>query len=245
VPLSLNTRGVGEVTIVRCSGRIVTGETEVLHNHIRELLLDRSDIVLHLGEIVFIDSSGLGMLVRLLSSTRSARGDIKLCQVPEGVLKVLKMTNLITLFDTHESEEEAVLAFYRRKAVPARPVPAGLTVLCVDQSADVLAYLREVLSGAGYHVLTNNNLRDSLILLRATRPSLTIVGPNLKAAPGTEQAFRAACEGVQCWNWEMNFPHWRQAKLHPAFWKKSARQAVQARPGLSPNQAHFLLIRLV
>jgi DNA-binding response OmpR family regulator len=65
----------------------------------------------------------------------------------------------------------------------------------VDQSADVLAYLREVLSGAGYHVLTNNNLRDSLILLRATRPSLTIVGPNLKAAPGTEQAFRAACEG--------------------------------------------------
>ncbi len=191
--MSLNTRGVGDVTIVRCSGRIVTGETEVLHNHIRELLLDRSDIVLHLGEIVFIDSSGLGMLVRLLSSTRRARGDLKLCQLPEGVRKVLKMTNLITLFDTHESEEEAVLAFYRRKAVPARNVPVGLTVLCIDQSADVLAYLREVLSSAGFHVLTNNNLRDALILLRATRPGLTIVGPNLKAAPGTEQAFRAAC----------------------------------------------------
>jgi len=193
VPLSLNTRGVGEVTIVRCSGRIVTGETEVLHRHVRELLLDRSDIVLHLGEIVFIDSSGLGMLVRLLSSTRSARGDLKLCQVPEGVRKVLKMTNLITLFDTHESEEEAVLAFYQRKITPARPVPTGLAVLCIDQSADVLAYLREVLSRAGYNVLTNNNLRDSLILLRATRPALTIMGPNLKAAPGTEQAFRAAC----------------------------------------------------
>ncbi len=193
MPLSLNTRGVGEVTIVRCSGRIVTGETEVLHNHVRELLLDRSDIVLHLGEIVFIDSSGLGMLVRLLSSTRSARGDLKLCQVPEGVRKVLKMTNLITLFETYESEEEAVLAFYRRQTVPARPVPAGLTVLCIDQSASVLAYLREVLSRAGYNVLTNNNLRDSLILLRATRPALTIIGPNLKAAPGTEQAFWAAC----------------------------------------------------
>jgi anti-sigma B factor antagonist len=193
VPLSLNTRGVGEVTIVRCSGRIVTGETEVLHNHIRELLLDRRDIVLHLGEIVFIDSSGLGMLVRLLTSTRSARGDLKLCQVPEGVLKVLKMTNIITLFDTHQSEEEAVLAFYRRKTVSARPEATGRTVLCIDQSADVLAYLREVLGAAGYHVLTNNNLRDSLILLRATRPGLTIMGPNLKAAPGTEQAFRTAC----------------------------------------------------
>jgi anti-anti-sigma factor len=193
VALSLNTREVGDVTIVRCSGRIVTGETDVLHKHVRELLLDRSDIVLQLGEIVFIDSSGLGMLVRLLTSTRSARGDLKLCQVPEGVRKVLKMTNLITLFDTHESEEEAVQAFYRRQTARARPAPAGLTVLCVDQSADVLAYLREVLGSAGYKVLTNNNVRDSLILLRATRPSLAILGPNLKAAPGTEQAFRTAC----------------------------------------------------
>ena len=193
MPLSLNTRGVGEVTIIRCSGRIVTGETEVLHNHVRELLLDRSNLVLHLGEIVFIDSSGLGMLVRLLTSTRSARGDLKLCQVPEGVRKVLKMTNLITLFDTHESEEEAVLAFYRRQKERAQPAPADLTVLCIDQSADVLVYLREVLVSAGYRVLTNNNLRDSLILLRATRPSLTILGPNMKAAPGTEQAFRSAC----------------------------------------------------
>jgi DNA-binding NtrC family response regulator len=66
-------------------------------------------------------------------------------------------------------------------------------VLCIDQSADVLAYLRELLGRAGYNVHTNNNLRDSLILLRATRPGLTILGPNLKAAPGTEQAFRAAC----------------------------------------------------
>ena len=192
MPLSLNTRAVGDVTIVRCSGRIVTGETEALHNHFRELLIESSDIVLHLGEVGFIDSSGLGMLVRLLSSTRSARGDLKLCQLPEGVRHVLEITNIINLFDTHESEEEAVLAFYRRKPAPARPAPAGLTVLCIDQSADVLAYLREVLGGAGYHVLTNNNLRDSLILLRATRPSLTILGPNLKAAPGTEQAFRAA-----------------------------------------------------
>jgi len=193
VPLSLNTRGIGDVTIINCKGRIVTGETEALHAHIRELLLDRTDIVLHLGEVVFIDSSGLGMLVRLLSSTRSARGDLKLCQVPEGIQKVLKMTNLITLFDTHETEEQAVLAFYRRKTTPERPAPRGLTVLCIDQSADVLAYLREVLGHAGYHVLTNNNLRDSLILLRAVRPGLTIMGPNLRAAPGTEQAFRAAC----------------------------------------------------
>jgi anti-sigma B factor antagonist len=193
VPLSLNTRGVGEVTIVRCSGRIVAGETEILRKHVSDLLRERTDILLHLGEVIFIDSSGLGMLVRLLTSTRTARGDLKLCQVPEDIHKVLKMTKLITLFDTYESEEEAVLAFYRRKTAPARAPHTGLSVLCIDQSADVLAYLRELLGRAGYNVLTNNNLRDALILLRATRPGLTILGPNLKAAPGTEQAFKAAC----------------------------------------------------
>ena len=121
MPLSLNTREIGRVTIVRCSGRIASGETEVLHLHIVDLLRDRSDIVLHLGEVVFVDSNGLGMLVRLITSTRSARGDLKLCQVPEAVHKVLKITNLTTLFDIHASEENAVLAFYRRHAAPAHP----------------------------------------------------------------------------------------------------------------------------
>ena len=193
MPLSLNTREVGKVTIVRCSGRIASGETNALHLHVTDLLRDRSEIVLHLGEIVFIDSSGLGMLVRLLTSTRSARGDLKLCQVPEVVHHVLKMTHLITLFDTHESEEQAVLAFYRRQAAPARTPQTGLTVLCVDQSANVLAYLRELLGRAGYHVFTNNSLRDALILMRATRPDLAILGPSLRGAPGAEQIFRSAC----------------------------------------------------
>lgn len=194
VPLLLNPREVGDVTIVRCSGRIVAGvESESLRKHVSDLLPDRSNVVLHLGEVVFIDSSGLGMLVRLLTSTRHARGDLKLCNLPESIHKILQMTSLIALFDTHTSEEEAVLAFYRRQTAPARAPMGGLTILCVDQSVDVLAYLRELLHRAGYNVLTNNNPRDSLILLRATRPALTVLGPNLKAAPGTEQAFRTAC----------------------------------------------------
>lgn len=185
---------MGKVTIIQCAGRIVAGgETESLREHVTRLLQDHRDIALHLGDVVFIDSSGLGMLVRLLTSTRSARGDLKLCQVPEVVHKVLKITNLTTLFDTHASEEDAVLAFYRRHAAPAHTPHTGLTVLCIDQSANVLAYLRELLGRAGYNVLTNNNLRDALILLRATRPGLAILGPNLKGAPGAEQSFRGAC----------------------------------------------------
>jgi anti-sigma B factor antagonist len=197
VPLSLNTRAIGDVTVVRCTGRIVAGgETESLREHITGLRQDRNAFVLHLGEVVFIDSSGLGTLVRLLTSTRRGRGDLKLCNVPQAVDKVLQMTNLITLFDTHPTEEDAVSAFYKRKSSWERAATVGPNVLCVDQSADVLAYLRELLRNAGYNVLTNSSLHDSLILMKATRPNLTVLGPNLTASPGTQQAFRTACATV-------------------------------------------------
>jgi anti-sigma B factor antagonist len=197
VPLTLKTRAVGDVTIVRCAGRIVAGgETESLREHVTRLLPNQRNIALHLGDVVFIDSSGLGMLVRLLTSTRSARGDLKLCNVPESVYKVLKMTNLITLFDVHDSEEAVVSGFYRKREVPGRSV-AGPTILCLDQSADVLAYLRVLLRNVGYNVLTNSRMADALILVRATRPNLLVLGPSLSASPGTMQAFQAACATLQ------------------------------------------------
>ena len=64
--LSLETRDLGRVTIVRCKGRLVAGgETEALRSHVAWLLRDRRAIVLHMGEVVFIDSSGLGTMCAL------------------------------------------------------------------------------------------------------------------------------------------------------------------------------------
>ena len=193
MPLSLKTRPVGDVTIVQCSGRIVAGpEAESLREHVCEALQEQRDIVLHLGEVIFIDSSGLGMLVRLLTSTRRVSGDLKLCGLRPDTQKLLQMTSLIKLFDVHDSEETAVAAFYRKKAPDGRTATAGPSVLCVDQSADVLAYLRELLRNAGYNVLTNSNLHDALILIHATRPKLLVLGPSLTGSPGTMHAFRTA-----------------------------------------------------
>src|SRR6266446_10127883 len=132
VRLTLDVRSVGDIALVRCSGRVVAGpEAELLGERVSSLLRDQRDIVLHLEEVVFIDSSGLGMLVRLLTSTRRAGGDLKLCNVPPAVHKVLKMTNLIMLFDTHEYEEDVVSAFYRRSNTSERAAFAGPSVLCV------------------------------------------------------------------------------------------------------------------
>ena len=191
MPLSLTTRSLGDVTVVACTGRIVAGpENESLRDHIRGFLPERRDVVLDMGGIAFIDSSGLGTLVRLLTSLRQAQGDLKLCNLPEDVRKLLKLTSLISLFDTHGCEEDAVSAFYQRTTTARQPDSAGPTVLCVDASSDVLAYLRELLRRAGYNVLSSGNVRDSLILMRAARPALLVVGGNLNAPAGIWESFR-------------------------------------------------------
>jgi len=192
--LELETRQVGRVTIVQCKGRIVSGdESEALRAHVAWLLRDRRAIVLHLGEVVFIDSSGLGTMVRTLTSTRQARGDLKLCVVPEHVRKVLELSHLTKLFESHESEDHAVAAFYKAPEQAEKPVAKGRSVLCIDRSADVVTYIREVLRREGYDVHTSNNLRDGLILMRVSRFDLLLLGADVGAAPATEKSFRDAC----------------------------------------------------
>ena len=195
--LTLETRDVGRVTIVRCKGRLVAGnETESLRSHIAWLLRDRRAIVLHLGEIVFIDSSGLGTMVRTLTSTRQVKGDLKLCDVPEHVRKVLQLSHLTPLFESHESEDAAVAAFYKKPVQVEQLAKNAGSVLCIGRNADVVAYLRELLRRGGYDVHTSNNLRDGLILMRVTRFNLLLIESGLGASPATEQAFRTACANL-------------------------------------------------
>jgi anti-anti-sigma factor len=199
VRLLLETRDVGRVTIVRCKGRIVAGgETEALRAHVAHLLRDRRSIVLHLGEVVFIDSSGLGTMVRTLTSTRQVHGDLKLCDVPEHVRKVLALSHLTKLFESHESEDSAVAAFYRKPVQAEQPVSVGRSVLCIDRNLDVVTYIREFLHRAGYDVHSTNNLRDGMILMRITRFDLLLLGAELSASPAVENSFREACTAVPC-----------------------------------------------
>jgi anti-sigma B factor antagonist len=197
VSLSLNTREVGRVTIVRCNGRIVAGnDCESLRAHVAWLLRDRHAIVLHLGEVVFIDSSGLGTIVRSLTSTRQAHGDLKLCNVPEHVRKVLEMLRLATVFDMHESEENAVSAFYFPTVRAEPPVPTGRSVLCLTYNGDVLACLRELLRGAAYDVHTSSRLGDARILMRVMHFDLLLLGPDVIASPATQDAIHTFKAGL-------------------------------------------------
>src|SRR5437879_13667246 len=99
MPLSLDACAVGNVTIIRCTGRIVSGaDADALRRRVSALLPDCREIVLHLGNVAFVDSTGMGTLARLLTSARRCGGELRLCNVGAEVLKVLRMPTHNTIF---------------------------------------------------------------------------------------------------------------------------------------------------
>jgi anti-sigma B factor antagonist len=196
---SFETQEIGCVSVIRCAGRIVVGEPcDSLRAHVTYLLRDRHALVLHLGEVDFIDSSGLGTIVRLLTATRQVHGDLKLCAVPPFLQSLFKITSTRSLFDIHESHENAVIAFYRSTKPEATMVYDGPAVLCVHKSSDILAYLRELLHHAGYNVQTTSAVHDALLLLRVTHPRLLVLGHEVGSSVERKRAIESACTNIPC-----------------------------------------------
>lgn len=84
--------------IVRCQGRLVMGENDQLQSRIRELIPDNKRIVLDLTELTMMDSNGLGTLVRLYVTARSAGCNLELINLGPHVRELLGMTNLLSVF---------------------------------------------------------------------------------------------------------------------------------------------------
>jgi anti-sigma B factor antagonist len=113
VTMKANTRQMDSITIVDLSGRITLGEGSVtLRDTIRELV-DKGNkkIVLNLGEVTYIDSSGIGGLVSAFNTTRGQSGELKLVNLTKKVHDLLRMTKLDTVFDVKDDEATAIAAF--------------------------------------------------------------------------------------------------------------------------------------
>ncbi len=116
--LKLTTRTVDGVTVVDCAGRIVFGdESALLRDTVKKLIAENSRIVLNLADISYIDSGGLGTLVALYTTARNAGGAVKLANLTQRVGDLLQVTKLVTVFESFDSEQEAVDSF--RKGVAA------------------------------------------------------------------------------------------------------------------------------
>jgi anti-sigma B factor antagonist len=181
--LSLQHQFCGDVVVIRCSGRIVAGEeAQSLLRECEKHTLETKKFVLQLQEVKFLDSGGLGALVRLLGSLRAHRGDVKLCQLSPFLLKVLSTTNMSAIFHTYASEKEAIEAFSQRQHLPQGPPhPSKPKILCVEDSAELLAYLSALLKQSGFEVFTTKNLGDATTFIRATKPAMVICGPAAQA----------------------------------------------------------------
>ncbi len=119
--MTASTRQVGGVTIVDISGRIELGEESAsLRDLVSELLGNgHKQILLNLGAVNYIDSSGLGALVTSFTSARKQGGELKLLNLTDKVTDLMQMTRLYTVFDIKNDEALAVNSFGQSTAATA------------------------------------------------------------------------------------------------------------------------------
>ena len=100
------------VAVLSLSGKMMGGpETTALHDHIRSLIGDGiSKVVIDLGGVKWINSSGLGVLMAVMTTLKNADGQMKLANTTEKVESLLMITQLMRIFDTYDSVDRAVSA---------------------------------------------------------------------------------------------------------------------------------------
>jgi len=113
VSIKISTRLVDGVTIVDLSGRITLGEgSSTLRETVRDLISKgQKSILLNLGDVSYIDSSGIGELVSSFTSVSNQGGKLKLLNLQKKVHDLLQITKLYTVFEVHTDEAAAVRSF--------------------------------------------------------------------------------------------------------------------------------------
>jgi anti-sigma B factor antagonist len=111
--MTIAKRRLGDITILDLTGRLTIGDgAELLHDTVASVVFqgDRK-ILLNLAGVPYIDSGGLGELVRCSVSTGKASGAVKLINLTSKITDLLAITKLSNVFDTFDSEAEALASF--------------------------------------------------------------------------------------------------------------------------------------
>jgi anti-sigma B factor antagonist len=111
--LTINERNAGNVTILDLSGRITIGEGSVqLREAVRRLLEQgNKNLLIDLGGVDYVDSSGLGELVSCYTTTKNQGGQLKLLNLTKKIKDLLSITKLLTVFEVFDDEAEALKSF--------------------------------------------------------------------------------------------------------------------------------------
>ena len=111
--MDIEVRSQSEVKIIKLRGRLNLGESVDRMRETFDDLLNAgaTRFVIDLGEVSMIDSSGIGLLVRCLTAAKQNAGSLKLLNPSKFAVQTLRMTGLLSLFETFEDQEEAVASF--------------------------------------------------------------------------------------------------------------------------------------
>lgn len=111
--ITISERQAGDVTVLDLQGKVTIGEGSVaLRNAIRRLLGEgKNKILLNLGNVGYIDSSGIGELVSSYTAVKKEGGSLKLLNLTQKIQDLLAITKLLTVFDTFDEEGEALSSY--------------------------------------------------------------------------------------------------------------------------------------
>jgi anti-sigma B factor antagonist len=111
--MQIEQRAVGDVTVLDLKGRVTLGEgDELLKDKVNSLLNQGlKKIVLNLGDVPYVDSAGLGEIVRTYTTVSKQGGTLKLLNLTKRITDLLSITKLLTVFETFDNENEAVRSF--------------------------------------------------------------------------------------------------------------------------------------
>jgi len=111
--MQIEERAIGDVTVLDMKGRVTLGEgDELLKDKINSLMNQgHRKIVLNLADVPYIDSAGLGEIVRTYTTVSRQGGSLKLLNLTKRITDLLSITKLLTVFETFDSEDEAVRSF--------------------------------------------------------------------------------------------------------------------------------------
>ena len=180
MPLKVQLRRAANVAVLQCEGQITSGsEVEYLEQKVgSELDEGTRHFVLEIGAVSRVDSGGLGMMVRLTMRARKAGGDMKIAAPPAFVSSLLQMTRLSALFHVFASDQEAVASYRAPTPQIAKPAAPKARIVFLDQSHDLCAFVRTVLTAHGYEVLSINHVKEARILLQVGNTDVLVIGPN-------------------------------------------------------------------
>lgn len=111
--LTINERTAGNVTILELDGKITIGDGSVqLREAVRKLLEQgHKNLLIDLGKVDYVDSSGIGELVSCYTTTKNQGGQLKLLNLTKKIQDLLSITKLLTVFETFEGEADALASY--------------------------------------------------------------------------------------------------------------------------------------